>query len=322
MFISSSFSFYFYHLLYASWIVVTCNSLLNEEEISSKRGKIIPLRQRYEYRPPSRRRLATAKGAEASVVQDTLQDMKDAEDRIHELFDVDSNFTSFLNLKNKARLGEIDMKDYYNNQYIGEISVGTPAQSFVVVFDTGSSDIWIPSQHCSSCNSHKKFNPSKSSTFSTNNDNFRISYGSGPVEGISAHESLLLAGTTSLSDVLIGLVEHESSDIAGFIMDGICGLAFKSLSSVTKPPLIDVFGKEMNVPDLFAIFLNSDPRDFKNPSHISFGWYDLSIVSKAAKFHYSPVVTSNTYWGIYMTGFKILDSSGSSMLAPLCEKEE
>ena len=66
-------------------------------------------------------------------------------------------------------------------EWAGTISVGTPAQKFLIDFDTGSSDLWMPSSSCSSstCRSKTRYSSSKSSTSSKKSGSFSIQYGDG-----------------------------------------------------------------------------------------------------------------------------------------------
>lgn len=55
----------------------------------------------------------------------------------------------------------LTLVDYYNNQYVGMIGIGSPLQYLSVVLDTGSSDLWIPGMGCTACGNHATFDGSR-----------------------------------------------------------------------------------------------------------------------------------------------------------------
>ena len=92
--------------------------------------------------------------------------------------------------KTKEREEEI----YLDNQFCGTIAIGTPEQNFRVVFDTGSSDLWVPShkgdENDQLYNGERKYKSSDSSTYINDNRPFAIKYGTGSIEGFLSKDTV------------------------------------------------------------------------------------------------------------------------------------
>merc|ERR1712137_497673 len=78
----------------------------------------------------------------------------------------------------------IVIHNYQNAQYYGPITVGSPGESIQVVYDTGSSNLWVPNKDCCSfLTRHHMYHHDKSNSYVANGTKFSIRYGSGPVFG-------------------------------------------------------------------------------------------------------------------------------------------
>ena len=85
------------------------------------------------------------------------------------------------------------MNNYGNMQYTGPVSIGTPPQTFTMVFDTGSSYIWAPSTECGAQNCHfygSQFDRNSSETYIATGKSTQLRYGLGSAFGQLSTETV------------------------------------------------------------------------------------------------------------------------------------
>ncbi|XP_036390081.1 pepsin A-like [Megalops cyprinoides] len=185
--------------------------------------------------------------------------------------------------------------------YYGVISIGTPPQSFKVIFDTGSSNLWVPSVYCNSqaCNNHARFNPQQSSTFQSTSQSLSIQYGTGSMTGFLGYDTVQVGGI-SVANQIFGLSQTEAPFMANMVADGILGLAFPSISSSGATPVFDNMMKQGLVSqDLFSVYLSGNEQA---GSVVLFGGIDTSYYT--GNIYWIPL-SSETYWQISMESVTI-----------------
>jgi saccharopepsin len=183
-----------------------------------------------------------------------------------------------------------------NAQYYGTVSLGEPAQDFTVIFDTGSSNFWVPSTHCVSiaCFLHRRYDSRKSSSFKENGTEFAIRYGSGSLEGIISNDDLTI-GDIKINSIDFGeSVKEPGLAFAFGRFDGIMGLAYDRIAvKGVVPPFYHMVNKGLVDEPVFSFWLNDGGED--NGGELVFGGSDESHYT--GDIHWAPV-TRKAYWEV------------------------
>ncbi|KAJ9126685.1 hypothetical protein QFC24_001715 [Naganishia onofrii] len=192
------------------------------------------------------------------------------------------------NLAKRAVAEESLTAEQGGSYWQGAITIGTPAQSFLMDFDTGSSDLWVPG---SSGGTGNKYTPSASSTSKDQGRTFSISYGDGSTTSGEVYtDTVTVAGLTAKSQA-VGYATTASST-TGATFDGLVGMAYQSLSTERAPPLFSTLYSQGAVSSgLFAFKLTASGAE------LSLGGLDANAYTGAVT--YTPV-TQQGYWQVAM----------------------
>jgi len=186
----------------------------------------------------------------------------------------------------------VPISDFMNAQYYGPISLGTPEQSFNVIFDTGSSNLWIPSEKCSKCN-HHKYRSEESSSYVANGKEFHIQYGRGHLTGFLSADTLSFGGVAVSNQTFAEGVEVPFIPFGLGHFDGILGLGFPSIAvDSVVPPVQNMIQQNLISEGVFAFYL---PSESGQKGELSLGEIDKTKYSGALTW---VPLTRQTYWQI------------------------
>ncbi|CAG9315220.1 unnamed protein product [Blepharisma stoltei] len=232
-------------------------------------------------------------------------------------------YFNFLKLRKFLKGNQIPVTNYMDAQYYGPVALGTPPQPFTVVYDTGSSNLWVPSSKCTSlaCYMHHTFNSAASSTYVKNGTAISIQYGEGACTGFISQDTMTWGGYT-VKNVLFGEMTHlPGTTWIESKPDGILGMAWQAIAEDGTPPAFTYLASQGLVSNSFAFYLTKTAN--QAGSVLTLGGFN-STLSKG-DWNYVPLYKQE-WWLIQMgaitvggkaitgTGFKAIVDTGTTLL--------
>ncbi|KAM6041119.1 pepsin B-like isoform 2-T2 [Theristicus caerulescens] len=197
---------------------------------------------------------------------------------------------------------------HLDSSYFGEISIGTPPQNFLVLFDTGSSNLWVPSTYCqtAACLNHAKFNPSDSSTFTYYGQSYTISYGSGALTVVLGYDTVTIQSIV-VTNQEFGLSSNEPTQPFYYAdFDGILGMGYPSLAVGGTPTVLQGMLQQNQLTEpIFSFYFSRQPT-YNYGGELILGGVDTQLFR--GDITWAPV-TQELYWQVALNEFAIGQSA-------------
>ena len=208
-----------------------------------------------------------------------------------------TNLSNYRADEDGTRMLALALYNMRNTQYMGRIGIGTPVQYFDVIFDTGSSNLWVGSRHCKSvaCQRQNGFDYEKSRTFEEVGYDIQVKFGTGLVKGIISQDTFTLGPMSVTNQRFAEVLQEIGAVFEHAKFNGILGLGFPTLSS--EYGILPVFDNMMQQQllhyNMFSFYFSTYPDQH---SSIFFGepneqFYEGNIT-------WVPVAGHKVYWEI------------------------
>ncbi|XP_027926998.1 cyprosin-like [Vigna unguiculata] len=219
--------------------------------------------------------------------------------------------------ENSDDISNIRLKNYMNAQYFGQIGIGTPPQKFTVIFDTGSSNLWVPSSKCYfsvACYLHSRYKSSQSGSYKRNGSSAEIHYGTGQISGFFSRDHVKIGDLNVYGQDFIEATREPSLTFLAAKFDGILGLGFQEISVGNAAPIwYNMLHQKLVAQPVFSFWLNRN-SDEEQGGEIVFGGVDSDHYK--GEHTYVPV-THKGYWQIEI-GDVLIDNLTTGFCASKC----
>lgn len=200
-----------------------------------------------------------------------------------------------------------------SSEYYGQVIVGSPAQRFLVVFDTGSGNLLLPSKECvdEACTGHKRFDPALSATAMQvayadqpdtpvasdgSRDVVTITFGTGEMSGVYIRDNICLGSDSICCKADFVAATEESDEPFSLVpFDGILGLSLPQMAEGSNFSVLDMLVTSGVLHEgLFGVFFGNEGEQ----SEITFGSYKKEQM--ATELFWAPVTVPG-YWQVAMS---------------------
>ncbi|KAI0650082.1 acid protease [Trametes meyenii] len=207
-----------------------------------------------------------------------------------------------------------------DSEWAGLVAIGTPPTTFLIDFDTGSSDLWVPSSACKDCQSKNRYNSASSSTSREVPGKFNIEYGDGSSSSGPIYTDTVTVGGIKATGQYLAAVTTESSEFEEDPINGLMGMAFPALSNLGQDPFFVTASKQKHVPqNVFGFKLAVATA----ASELYLGGTNTALYKGALEYH--KVTSQEGFWQIgearalvngktTVSGFQTVIDSGTTIM--------
>lgn len=216
---------------------------------------------------------------------------------------------------------KVDITNFQDLQYYGQVLIGSTKQKSEVVYDTGSYWLWTSAKGCVGCPAKSRFDSEVSKSFKDTGKTKELFYGKGYAKGPIGEDSIRL--WSSMKEVTMEfLAVTEGKDLEGQQSAGILGLGPGDLDG--SKSIVNLM-HEADVIDQaqFTFYIG---KEGDQNSYIDFGHYkaadEIEWMDVHEESYWSVSINDNfvsqneTNIALTQTNFAVLDTGTSFMYFP------